>query len=102
MKHSGKSTNMENAARGRGGWYCGIGGVVSVAEVVGGGRIVGVEMFLPEDGGEATPDFGLSVMYGRYWTYFVISAASLNEERAPEIEGGGLIALTSSCSFTGT
>lgn len=29
-------------------------------------------------------------------------AASLNDERAPDIEGGGLTALTSSCSLTGT
>ena len=66
IKHSGKSTKMENAARGRGGWYCGIGALVSVVEVVGAGRIVGVEIFRPEEGGEVTLDFGLSVIYGRY------------------------------------
>lgn len=32
----------------------------------------------------------------------MISAASRNDDKAPEMEGGGLTALTSSCSFTGT
>ena len=39
-----------------------MGAGVSVVEVVGAGRIVGVDIFFPEDGGEVTPDFGLSVM----------------------------------------
>lgn len=39
-----------------------MGAGVSVAEVVGAGRTVGVDIFLPEDGGEVTLDFGLSVM----------------------------------------
>ena len=52
---------MENAARGRGGWYCGVGAVVSVTADVVVGFVEGWT-FLPDDGGEVTPDLGLSVI----------------------------------------
>ena len=74
---------------------------LATEEVAGG-------MFCAEEGGEVTWDLGLlSVMYGRYWTYFVMSAASRaasrKEERAPEMEGGGLTGFRPSASgFVGT
>lgn len=61
-----------------------------------------VGTFRSDEAGEDV-DFGLSVMYGRYGTYFVKSAASLKDDNAPEIDGGGLVTLVASVSgFVGT
>lgn len=62
-KHPGKSTKIEKAARGRGGWYCGVEGVCSVVvEALGLLDVAGGGTFLLEEDREVVVDLGLSVM----------------------------------------